>query len=99
MDQTWNWIAEENQSELLQEALMYTDHTPITSFTGKYFFLSNFSPYMTFFEEKFYPTAEHAYQAAKTLDQSIRKQICNLETAKDAKRMGRSIVLRTNWEK
>ena len=45
-----------------------------------------------------YPTAEHAYQSAKTLDMSERRRIAALPTPADAKREGRKLTLRTDWE-
>ena len=74
----------------------------INSFKGKYFFLSNYYPSPV--SEKFkdgtiitYPTVEHAFQATKTKDISLRKQIANCATPKDAKHMGRHISLRKDW--
>ena len=40
----------------------------VTEFQGEYRFLSNFWPAQVVFEGVTYPTSEHAYQAAKTLD-------------------------------
>lgn len=45
-----------------------------------------------------YPSAEHAYVAAKTVDLELRRTIANLPTAGDAKRFGRDIHLRSDWE-
>src|SRR4051812_21328901 len=44
----------------------------IAEFQGEYRFLSNFWPATVEFEGIRYPTAEHAYQAAKTLDAKER---------------------------
>jgi ribA/ribD-fused uncharacterized protein len=41
---------------------------------------------------------EHAYQAAKTLDRVARLEIANLETPGQAKRKGRNVTLRADWE-
>lgn len=38
---------------------------PISEFSGKYRFLSNFWPVVVGFEGNWYPSVEHAYQAAK----------------------------------
>ena len=40
----------------------------INEFQGKYRFLSNFYPCDIVYEGIQYPSTEHAYQAAKTLD-------------------------------
>lgn len=69
----------------------------ITSFSGKYFFLSNFYPCQVEFESIIYPSSEHAYMAAKTVDVSVRKTILNIETPGKVKQFGKTIELRSNW--
>ena len=69
----------------------------ITSFSGKYFFLSNFYPCQVEFEEVIYPSSEHAYMAAKTTDVAIRQTILDIETPGKVKRFGGTIQLRSNW--
>lgn len=49
------------------------------------------------YEGILYPSSEHAYQAAKTTDHEIRKQCLNM-TCGQAKRWGRTIPLREDWE-
>lgn len=71
---------------------------PIGPFTGEFRFLSNFFPIAVAYEAILYPTAEHAFQAAKTLDPHARARIRTLPTASAAKRSGRSLVLRADWE-
>lgn len=71
---------------------------PITSFRGRYAYLSNFYITQVPFEGAFYPSAEHAFQAAKTTDKTLRKEISNLDTPIEAKRAGRELLLRHNWE-
>lgn len=72
---------------------------PITSFTGRYRFLSNFYPAAVVLDGVLYQSVEHAYQAAKTLDHKERKkfQVPLLPPA-DAKKMGRGVTLRPDWE-
>jgi len=70
----------------------------ISGFNGPYRFLSNFWPCIVHMDEKAYPSVEHAYQAAKTLDFNERYKISQLRTSGKAKRMGRNIILRPNWE-
>lgn len=71
----------------------------ITSFTGEYRFLSNF--YRVDVElgrdGDVYPTVENAYQAAKTTDRSERIPFRSC-TPGQAKRMGRRLELRPDWE-
>lgn len=70
----------------------------IDCFDGKYEFLSNFSPSKIADVYFNYPTIEHYFQAAKTLDLSLRAQIAAAETPGKAKRLGRNISLREDWE-
>jgi ribA/ribD-fused uncharacterized protein len=70
----------------------------VAQFQGEYRFLSNFWPATVEFEGITYPTAEHAYQAAKTLDPNERRRIAALPTPADAKREGRKLKLREDWE-
>lgn len=72
----------------------------ITRFEKDYRYLSNFWPCKVEFEGIVYPSAEHAYQAAKTLDRNVRILISELPTAGAAKRFGReTIKLRPGWDK
>jgi len=70
----------------------------IISFSGDNEFLSNFSWSEVYYEHRWYPTVEHAFQAAKTFDENRRAEICRLVTPGQAKRMGRLITLRPDWE-
>jgi ribA/ribD-fused uncharacterized protein len=72
--------------------------TRIPEFQGPYRFLSNFYPSTIEFESLTYPTVEHAYQSAKTLDMNERKRIAALATPEEAKREGRKLALRPNWD-
>lgn len=60
--------------------------------------LSNFSPVDVKFAEVVYPSVEHAYQAAKTTVLAEREQIQQAPTAAQAKKLGRSVTLRGNWD-
>lgn len=66
----------------------------INSFHGDHSFLSNFHPATVILDGTQYPTVEHAYQAAKTLDIDERDRIRQVATAGHAKRMGRLIMER-----
>ncbi len=70
----------------------------IAEFKGRYRFLSNFYPAWVSFDGDLYPTVEHAYQAAKTLDPSIRKHVRVADSPGEAKRRGRKAPLRAGWE-
>jgi ribA/ribD-fused uncharacterized protein len=69
----------------------------IGPFKGDFEFLSNFYPSCIFYQEIWYPTVEHAFQAAKTLDTKIRYEIADLPTPGQAKKKGGRLVLRPNW--
>ena len=45
-----------------------------------------------------YPSSEHAYQAQKTLDLVERQQIATLKTPGQAKRAGKAVKMRSDWE-
>lgn len=70
----------------------------IKSFSGSNSFLSNFYSSPLTWEGMEWPTAEHAYQAAKTLDMKEREAIRQAKTPSQAKRMGREVTLRADWE-
>lgn len=53
----------------------------INSFMGKYRFLSNFWPCKVIFNGLEYPSTEHAYQAAKTLNPEERYEISLLKNS------------------
>lgn len=70
----------------------------ITSFRGEYRFLSNFYPAWVVFDGVEYATVEHAYQAAKTLDLVARATVANAHGAGAAKRLGKILDIRPEWE-
>lgn len=72
--------------------------TKITEFQGKYRFLSNFWYAQVTLDGIAYPTVEHAFQAAKTLNPHERRRILGCVTPSDAKRAGRQVTLRDDWE-
>lgn len=72
--------------------------TAIMGFFGGYQFLSNFYPSQIMWEGIIYPTVEHAFQAAKTLDENLRRWIASRKTPGEAKKEGRNLMLRKDWE-
>lgn len=70
----------------------------IDSFRGEYFFLSNFYSCKVVYENIRYPSVEHAFQAAKTLDIKSRIALSCAPTASAAKKGGRAVKLRPDWE-
>lgn len=71
------------------------------AFQGRLAFCSNFTacPNGVRVYGILYPTAEHAYQALKTADTRLRYQVRDMPTPGQAKKMGRTLPLRSNWEK
>ena len=74
----------------------------INDFRGKYAFLSNYYnspvhqelPDGTIID---YPTIEHAFQATKTKDIKMRQRIAAAKTPGEAKKIGRHVQLRSDW--
>lgn len=65
----------------------------IDSFTRQWAPLSNFHPVKIEFEGIEYPSVEHAFQAAKTYNDKIRRDIAKLNGAGEAKRAGREMTI------
>lgn len=70
----------------------------ITAFRGEYRFLSNFWPAQVVLDCYPYPSVEHAYVAAKTLDPISRHEIRCVPSPAAVKRFGRTLKLRSDWE-
>jgi len=72
----------------------------VKQFEGEYRFLSNFyevTPYMQI-DGKYWLTVEHYFQAMKTLDSAEQERIRMAMTPGHAKRLGRTVHLRNDWE-
>ena len=84
--------------EKIQQITIHNDEV-IHGFFGKYRFLSNFElcPNGVEFEGMIFPSTENAYQAAKSLNMEVRKQFLTI-TPSQAKREGRSIKVREDWD-
>lgn len=77
--------------------------TEIRGFSGyearSWAFLSNFYPCQVTLDGAVYNSVEHAYQAAKTLNLRDREKFRYVGVdPKHAKRMGKTITLRHDWE-
>ncbi len=77
---------------------MENEKESIEEFADGNRFLSNFYRSPIHHQGINYPTAEHLYQALKTTERSMRRKISSLNTPGQAKRMGKSILLRKDWE-
>lgn len=69
----------------------------IDDFQGAYRFLSNYAPARVTLNGMQFPTVEHAYQAAKTLEPEGRERIRAASTPGLAKKMGRQLPVRPDW--
>jgi len=69
----------------------------IKEFKGRYFFLSNFYEKEITYNGITYLNNEAAFQAQKVLNESVRAEFSNL-SPKEAKRKGRRVTLRPDWE-
>ena len=72
--------------------------TCIERFEEEYRWLSNFAPALVDYDGVSYPTVEHAYQAAKTMDGVERARIAAAASPGRARRLGRSVALRADWD-
>lgn len=71
---------------------------PITRFSGKWEALSNFSAHPVRWDGTNYPTVEHAFQAAKTIQFEWKMRIAAAPTPRQAKRIGRKAPMRIDWD-
>jgi ribA/ribD-fused uncharacterized protein len=89
--------------------VLYGPRDAVLEFKGQWSFLSNFYaspipalplwrdlPGTTGGEDA--PTVEHAYHAAKAVNQKDRQRVLNATSAGDAKKIGRSIECRPDWD-
>ena len=67
-------------------------------FENEFEFLSNFSKSEIILDGIIYPTVEHFFQAMKTKDPIQRAEIAAAPTPGKAKRLGRHVQLRSDWE-
>ena len=70
----------------------------IYGFFKEHRFLSNFHIEDVLYDGIIYPTVEHAYQAAKSLDREERVRVSKLDTPGKAKKEGQKLDLREDWE-
>lgn len=68
--------------------------------TDAYSEFSNFAPYGVEFDDEWWPTVEHYFQAQKFLDETYRSKIRRAFKPKDASNLGRTrqVKLRDDWE-
>lgn len=61
----------------------------ILFYEDEYYMLSNFSAHQVVIKGHTYPTAEHAYQAAKFIDEALHKQVQQASSAWKCKKLSR----------
>jgi ribA/ribD-fused uncharacterized protein len=79
------------------------DTGPIDRFIGEFAFLSNFAACAVKYgdpdeEPTTYGSVEHAFQAAKTLDNDSRERLKEIGSPLTAKRYGRRVRMRDGWD-
>lgn len=73
--------------------------TLVDSFTGAHAYLSNFHRGQPLLIDGLeYATAEHYFNAAKTLDRGEHEHVRTAPTPAEAKRRGRRVTLRPDWD-
>lgn len=72
--------------------------TVVENFTGPHDFLSNFQEEPFTWEGREGASAEHHYNAAKTLDPVEQAKVYAQDSAGRAKRIGRTVTLRAGWD-
>ena len=70
----------------------------ILRFDGDHRYLSNFFDAPFVWKGKQWKTTEHAYQAMKATEEWQREYIRNLSSARDAKKEGKKVKIRSDWD-
>lgn len=70
----------------------------VSGFSNRYRFLSNFYLAPFTYRGDLWPTVEHAYQAYKCADKNEFFEFFSLDTPREAKRKGRKVLLRSDWD-
>jgi len=96
----WNMLVKDHIDDPDHHRNIFNNQNSIIGFNKKNNseFLSNFYPSTVSFEASLYPTVEHAYQASKSLNLETRELIKKAKTPYEAKKMGKSLVLREGWD-
>lgn len=81
--------------------ISYTENHPtISKFSGDYAFLSNFYQAPIFYMGQVYANSEAAFQAQKTFSAKEQQQftIFRMHNPAEAKKRGRTLTLRPDWD-
>ncbi len=84
----------------IERSCIIHDDFVVKGFFEQYRFLSNFEVCDVYFDGNLYGSSEAAYMAGKTMNPTIREQFQkhNGFTPKDARMLGRSIEIRSDWD-
>lgn len=86
-------------AELTDEYEIDAEH-PLLGFFNEYKCFSNFHKAKIVWLGIEFPATEHAFMAAKTLDQTQRQHISTIDRSPEVKKYGRwQVTLRPDWEK
>lgn len=70
----------------------------IKEFSGEHRWASNFYMCPVEWDGRVWPSSEHAYQAAKSLDKGEQEKIRKCKTAGEAKKLGKLVNKRKEWD-
>ena len=70
----------------------------IMQFRGRYYFLSNFYPHKFVYGDVEYYNSEAAFQAQKCINEAEKLALSNMESPMEAKKYGKTVALREDWE-
>lgn len=70
----------------------------IDRFVGEFRFLSNFYPSIIRFDGHSWKTVEHGFQALKSDDPITQQMIRSARTPGEAKKLGKLITVRSDWD-
>lgn len=70
----------------------------IDRFADEYYWLSNFENSPFTINSITFPTVEHYFQASKATSPRVFEMIRTAKTPSEAKRLGKNIALRKDWE-
>ena len=92
-------IAERIDRDARDAASAIIPANAIAGFFGRHRFLSNFWYAGVSLYDELYPSVEHAYQAAKAINEADRARIRCAATPAEAKRLGQRVTIRPDWER
>lgn len=85
-----------NRNEIMS-TFCYSDDSTVFGFVGEYSFLSNFYFCNLTYKGRKFTCSEAAFMSEKTLDESQKDLISSMSAA-EAKKFGRKVNLRSDWD-